>query len=432
MKYNSYYIGHVMIIEEYEAKSLVRTSRTSLFSWAEVYLNPYQGCFHDCVYCDGKAEGYYMHDDFGSRLRVKKNAPELLEKYLKKKGFFPINREKTSTLVDYFPNLRDSADSNQPAKFTLFIGGGVCDVYQPAEKEVGMTRKLLQIAYDYKIPVFFLTKNDLILKDIDLLKKINEESYACASFTITLADEKVQKIFEPNASTTDERFDAIKQLRKEGIHSGIYFYPTLPFIGDTEQNMETIYKRAKEVGAEFIYCWGLTLKPGKNKTEFMNTLKEHFPDIYPKYKILYGNEDKYGNLDRVEFEELGLIWPEIKGYKLGYEVGIDYTSERYVPEGRIKTNLQLSALLHRLAYLKSFFVKSSRYEIRQLNEAARFLNTFNRDFSKLNDEEKEQTEIDGGIMHYIDEYLKNEESRALEGLEKLSYETVCNYLRTKE
>ena len=81
-----------MIIEEYEAKTLVRTSKTSLFSWAEVYLNPYQGCYHDCVYCDGKAEGYYMHEDFGTRIKVKKNAPDLLEAYLKKKGFFPINR----------------------------------------------------------------------------------------------------------------------------------------------------------------------------------------------------------------------------------------------------------------------------------------------------------------------------------------------------
>ena len=94
-----------MIIEEYDAKSLVRTARTS--------LNPYQGCEHDCVYCDGKSENYYMHDDFGQRIRVKKNAPELLELYFKKQGFFPVNREKTSTLVDYFPNLRESADSSR-------------------------------------------------------------------------------------------------------------------------------------------------------------------------------------------------------------------------------------------------------------------------------------------------------------------------------
>ncbi|MHA1198074.1 MAG: radical SAM protein [Candidatus Heimdallarchaeaceae archaeon] len=421
-----------MIIEEYEAKSLVRTTRTSLFSWAEVYLNPYQGCLHDCVYCDGKAEGYYMHDDFGTRIKVKKNAPELLEKYLKKKGFFPINREKTSTLVDYFPNLRESADSHKSSKFVLFIGGGVCDVYQPAEEEVGMTRRLLQIAYDYRIPVFFLTKNNLILRDIDLLKKINEETYACACFTITLADDETQKIFEPNASTSSERFTAIKQLRKEGIHSGIYSYPSLPFIGDTNENIEAIYNRAKEVDAEFIYCGGLTLKPGRNKNQFMNTIGKHFPEFHPKYSKLYGNEDKYGNLDRTVFEELGLIWPEIKGYKLGYELGLDYTSERYVPVGRINANLQTAALLHRIAYLKSFFIKSSKYEIRQLNDGANLLNVFEKDITNFENVQLEKIGLDKTIIPYIEEYLKEGKSVMLKNLESEAYDSVYRYLQSKQ
>ena len=76
-----------MIIEENEAKSLVRIGRPSMFSWAEVHLNPYQGCYHDCKYCDGKSEGYHMHEDFSSRIKVKKNAPKLLEQFLKKRGF---------------------------------------------------------------------------------------------------------------------------------------------------------------------------------------------------------------------------------------------------------------------------------------------------------------------------------------------------------
>ena len=421
-----------MIIEEYDAKSLVRTARTSLFSWAEVYLNPYQGCEHDCVYCDGKSESYYMHDDFGQRIRVKKNAPDLLELYFKKQSLFPINRKKTSTLVDYFPNLRESADSSKKKKFVLFIGGGVCDVYQPAEKEVKMTRKLLQIAYDYKIPVFFLTKNILILRDLDLLKKINEESYACACFTITLADEKKRKVFEPNASSSQERFEAIEKLRDEGIHSGIYFYPTLPFIGDTVENMNSIYKTGKAVGAEFIYCWGLTLKPGRNKKQFMKALQDYFPEYYPKYKELYGNEDKYGNLDSTKLEELGLIWPEIRGYKLGYELKIDYTSKRYVPEGRIETNLMIAEVLHRLAYLKSFFIKSSKYETRQLNLAANFLNTFSKDISLMSDEEREKLDLDKVITPYIDEYLQEKKSKSLRLLEKEAYMSVSKFLELKE
>lgn len=198
-----------------------------------------------------------MHEDFAERIKVKVNAPHLLEQYLRKKGFIPFGREKTSTLVDFIPSLKEKAQLTQPGKFILHIGGGVCDVYQPAEKEVEITRKLLQIACDYKFPVIILTKNHLVLRDLDLLKKINENNYACCSFTITLANEKMQKIFEPKASTTKERFDAIKTLRKEGIHSGVYFYPVLPFIGDTDKNMQSIYDNAKKTGAEFVYCWGV-------------------------------------------------------------------------------------------------------------------------------------------------------------------------------
>lgn len=421
-----------MIVEEYDAKTLIRSSKTSLFSWSEAYLNPYQGCYHDCKYCDGKSEGYYMHDDFGERIKIKRNAPQLLEQYLKRQGFFPINREKTSTLVDYFPNLRDLAASKISEKHLLFIGGGVCDVYQPAEKEVKMTRKLLQIAHDYKMPVSFLTKNNLILRDLDLLKKINEESYASASFSITLADEETQKIFEPRASTTQERFDAIGTLREEGIHSGVYFYPTLPFIGDTDENMKSIYNKAKEVGAEFIYCWGLTLKPGRNKMEFMNTLKENFPDLLQKYTKLYGNEDKYGNLDASVFEEYGLIWPEIKGYKLGYELGLDYTSKRYVPEGRINTNIEITELLYRIAYLKSFFIKSSKYEINRLNQASVIINNTKDDISKMDEEGLKKIGVDKITFDYIFEFIEKNKSIYLKNLEKEAYDSVCRYLGSKE
>ncbi len=421
-----------MIIEEYEAKSLVRTARISLFSWAEVYLNPYQGCYHDCVYCDGKSEGYYMHDDFGTRIRVKKNAPELLEQYLNKKGFFPINREKTSTLVDYYPNLRDSADNKSKGKFILFIGGGVCDVYQPAEEKIKVTRRLLELAYEYRIPVFFLTKNTLILRDLDLLKKINEETYACASFTITLADEEMQKIFEPNASTTNERFEAISKLRKEGVHSGVYCYPSLPFIGDTDENINTIYKSAKEAGAEFIYCWGLTLKPGRNKNQFMRTILQYFPDTYPKYVKLYGNNDKYGNLDRKVFEEFNLVWPEIKGYKYGYELGLDYTAERFIPEGRHKINLKSAELLHKIAYLKNFFVKSSRYEIKQLDEGAKILNNYKKDISNFDRSQLIEIGLNNVITPYIEEYLRSNKSETLKELEKDAYDAVWSYLEVKK
>jgi hypothetical protein len=164
----------------------------------------------------------------------------------------------------------------------------------------------------------------------------------------------------------------------------------------------------------------------------MKALQDHFPKYYTKYKDLYGNEDKYGNLDSKKLEELGLIWPEIRGYKLGYELKIDYTSKRYVPEGRIETNLMIAEVLHRLAYLKSFFIKSSKYETRQLNLAANFLNTFSKDISLMSEEEREKLDLDKVITPYIDEYLQEKKSKSLRLLEKEAYMSVSKFLELKE
>ena len=130
-----------------------------------------------------------MHEDFGERIRVKVNAPELLEKYLQKKGFLPVNRDKTGTLVDFMPDEKSAIVRNQGKKFTIGISGGVCDVYQPAEEEVGMSRKMLQMVYDYDFPVFLLTKNKRVLQDLDLLKKINEGAGVTACMTVVFSIE---------------------------------------------------------------------------------------------------------------------------------------------------------------------------------------------------------------------------------------------------
>ncbi len=260
-----------------------------------------------------------MHEDFGTRIRVKVNAPELLEKFFRKNGLIPINREKTGTLLDF---TKDKEPVRQADKFAVWIGGGVCDVYQPAEEDVGMMRTLLKLVLDYGLPVFTLTKNSLVLRDLDLLKKINEGAGATVAFTITLADDGIQKIFEPRASTTSERFQALKRLNDEGIHTGIWALPLLPWIGDTDENMTAIYQRAKEAGVEWIISSGLTLKPGRQKEEFFRTLGEHFPGLVEKYSRLYSNNNKYGQWDAIEAKKLGLANVMIKGRSLSQRFGI--------------------------------------------------------------------------------------------------------------
>ncbi len=294
-------------IEYYDAKTVVREQKKS----GNINLNPYQGCWHDCVYCDGKAENYHMHEDFGTRIKVKQNTPQLLEAYLKKKGLIPIKRKHTGTLLDFSEDMKQDIDSKPD--FTVCIGGGVCDVYQPAEKEVKMTRRLLQLALDYDLQVFILTKNKLILRDLDLLVKINESSKATVAMSIAFDSDDIQKIFEPNASSTTERFETLAKLADAGIHTGIWAMPLIPWIADTDENMDAIFRRAKEAGVEWMLAGGLTLKPGRQKDAFMKTMEKHYPELLPKYLALYGNNNKWGIPDIPVAKSLGLVDSHDKG-----------------------------------------------------------------------------------------------------------------------
>ncbi len=403
-----------MIIDKFRAKTLIRTTAHK----TQYHLNPYQGCFHSCVYCDGKTEGYFMHKDFNERIRVKENASELLEVYLSKRGFFPYQRTRTSTLIDYQPQLREASIQTLPPKFILFIGGGICDVYQPVEEVLNITRKLLQVAYDYCFPIRTLTKNSLILRDIDLLKRIHESSFARASLTITLADEEMQKIFEPQASTSDERFEAIRILRREGIPSGIYITPVLPFIGDSNKNLHALFKYAKEVDAEFIITGGLTLKPGRNKDDFLQIIKTYYPELESKYLELYGNNDRFGQPDLNVTEKMNILDVINKGYLLSKRYEIPFYEPRYIPEGQIVNNLRISTVLARIAFLKIHIIKKSKKEAYDLRRTAMFLETYKKDITTINEDSYHNLPISRSSIPYIFDMIKHNKSVFLDNLDE--------------
>ena len=304
-----------MDIEYYHAKTIVREQKGG----RSIHLNPYQGCYHDCVYCDGKAENYHMHEDFGTRIKVKENAPGLLEKYLRKKGFLPVNREKTGTLMDL-----GVEPISLPEKITVGISGGVCDIYQPAEEEAEMARKMMQIVYDFGLPIELLTKNKLVLKDLDLLKKINEDAHAtvCMTVVFSMENERLREIFEPRASTIAERFEALKILHEAGIITGIWMMPILPWIGDDDENLESMVRSAAEAGVQYVLPAGMTLKPGRQKDGFMKVIKEHFPGLVNKYARLYGNDNKWGQFDRAEAGAMGINDWHPKLNRLCQEYGV--------------------------------------------------------------------------------------------------------------
>lgn len=224
-------------------------------------MNLYRGCTHGCIYCDSRSRCYHMEHEFED-IEVKENAIDLLEHTLKHK------RKK------------------------CMIGtGSMTDPYIPLEMEIGNVRKTLQLIYDYGFGFTVITKSDRILRDLDLLQKINEKTKCVVQITLTTYDEDLCRKIEPNVSTTRERFEVLKKLRDAGIPAVVWLSPILPFINDTEDNISNILDMCVEAKVYGIICFGmgLTLREG-NREYFYKQLDRLFPGLKEKYIRTYGNQ----------------------------------------------------------------------------------------------------------------------------------------------
>ena len=305
-------------------------------------LNAYRGCEHGCVYCDGMSEHYHV-DNFMTHVRIKENAPEILHKELKKDGYTPQSELETETLWSFL-DQEDAIRIAQkvPRRKVIGVCGGVSDGYQPAEKEHEVTRKVLETLLDFGMPAFVLTKSDLVLRDLDILREIHERAFTNVMFTITLHEEGVQKVFEPRASTTAARFSALKEVRKAGLFGGVMATPLIPGIGDNIENIRLLAKEAKKAGAEFIQFGGMTLKPGRQKEYFLNVVKKRYPEQLELIRNVYADDNPYGqpNFKRLPVSVMTL------GYAISKEVGIRDRSIRHkIPHEHEANNLVLSVLL---------------------------------------------------------------------------------------
>lgn len=223
-------------------------------------MNIYRGCLHGCIYCDSRSLCYQMNHKFED-IEVKANAVELLENTLRRK------RNK------------------------CMIGtGAMSDPYMPIEEKLGNMRKCLEVIERYGFGVTMITKSTKVLRDLDLLKKINEKSKCVVQMTLTTYDEDLCRIVEPNVETTYERFRALEILHDNGIPTVVWLCPILPFINDTEENIRGILDycvRAKVKGI-INFDMGVTLRDG-NREYFYKKLDEHFPGLKEKYIRMYGN-----------------------------------------------------------------------------------------------------------------------------------------------
>ena len=223
-------------------------------------MNLYRGCTHGCIYCDSRSTCYQMNHKFED-IEVKENAIELLEDALKRK------RKK------------------------CMIGmGSMTDPYIPEELKLKHTRKALEVASKYGFGITLITKSNRVLRDLDLLKEINQKTKCVVQMTLTTYDEELCKKIEPNVSTTKERFEALLTLRDAGISTVVWLTPLLPYINDTEENLLGILNYCKEAKVYGIICFGIgvTLRDG-NREYFYAQLDKKFPNLKEQYIKEYGN-----------------------------------------------------------------------------------------------------------------------------------------------
>lgn len=258
-------------------------------------INLYRGCSHGCIYCDSRSNCYHI-ENFDI-VKGKDKALDILEKELIRK------REKGVVGI-----------------------GAMSDTYNPQEIKYELTRGALKLISKYNYGVSIDTKSDLILRDLDLLKEINDKNNVIVKFTITTPKDELSKIIEPHVCVSSKRLEAIKMLSENGIFAGIMMNPTLPFITDNEEEIKKLVKLAHESGAKFIHTYmGMTLRENQ-RDYYFEQLDKNFKGLKEKYIKCYGNKyncetPNYKKLYKIfkeECEKYGILYKMkdiIKAYK---------------------------------------------------------------------------------------------------------------------
>lgn len=209
--------------EETPKQIISHTNSPDVGFWASI--NPYQGCEHGCIYCYARPSheywGFSAGLDFESKIMVKKNAPALLEKQFQSRSYKPV---------------------------AIHFSGNT-DCYQPAERTYQLTRRMLALCLHYRNPVSIITKNALILRDLDILQPMARLNLVSVAISITTLTESLRLLMEPRTVTATQRLKTMNTLHRAGIPVGVMTAPIIPSLNDHE--IPELIKRAAEQGA----CW---------------------------------------------------------------------------------------------------------------------------------------------------------------------------------
>jgi len=239
---------------EERAKSIVAENRSPDIGF-RYSVNPYRGCSHGCIYCYARPSHQYLGfgagTDFDQKLVVKVNAPELLERRLKRRSW-----------------------AREPIAFS-----GNTDCYQPLEASYELTRRCLEVCLAAHTPVVLITKGTLIRRDIPLLSELASRVGCHVHVSIAFADDAVRRTFDPYAPPVNARFETVRQLAEAGVPVGVGVAPVLPGINDAM--IPEILTRARDAGARTAFMT-LTRLPAEVRPYFLEKVRAELPTMAAK------------------------------------------------------------------------------------------------------------------------------------------------------
>lgn len=278
------------------------------FPWT---INPYRGCEFGCKYCYARYTHEYMEldgADFERKIYAKANAGPILS--------------------------RDLAERHAGSEHIAI--GSATDPYQPAEREFGVTRAILErMAEREGLSLSITTKSDQILRDLDLLQRISARSSLTINITIVTLRTRLARLLEPRAPRPDLRFEAVRKLRDAGLNAGVFMMPILPGLTDSEEHIEAMARAASEAGARWFIAAALFLMPSSAK-HFLPFVEQKFPRLAKRYREFYGRAAYPPDAYRRELTE------RVDRLRLKYGLGRSTGLGRATPQPQL--SLALDAL----------------------------------------------------------------------------------------
>ena len=263
-------------------------------------MNIYRGLDFPSLYTDARSKCYRIKHDFAD-VEVKERADDLLEHALK--------RKRTRSMIQT---------------------GQMTDPYLPAEEELQLMRRCLNQIDRFEFGVVIKTKSELILRDLEILDRINKKTKCVVLMPLSTCDDKLSEVIDPGAAVTSGRVRVLKELAQLHIPTIVYLEPIMPFINDTEENIAGLMELANEGRAYGCFCemMGILLREG-SREYFYDQLEEKFPGLRERYEETFGDEtevlspecEKLTRLYRELADRYGMIWDkeELKRYMREYK-----------------------------------------------------------------------------------------------------------------